>query len=72
MKPSVACLTALLRTLMDLDAFEPAVPTVDACWDATSAWWWTLSLLQHTDIMAKITYWKQTAVIKFSQQLLGL
>lgn len=45
MKPSVACFTALFNTLIDLDALDPAVPTVEACWDATSPWWWTLSLL---------------------------
>lgn len=30
-KPSVACFTALFNTLMDLDALDPAVPTVEAC-----------------------------------------
>ena len=38
MNPSVEqCLTALLRRAMDLlDFLEPAVPTVDATWLATS------------------------------------
>lgn len=41
MDPSVACLamlTALLRAAIDLLDFEPAVPIVEACWLATSAW----------------------------------
>lgn len=45
--PSVACLamfTALFRAAMDLLDLEPAVPMVDACWLATSAWLWTESL----------------------------
>lgn len=41
MKPSVACLTALLSAAIDFELFDPAVPTVDACWLATSAWLWT-------------------------------
>lgn len=32
MNPSVAWRTALLRATMDLLDFEPAVPTVEACW----------------------------------------
>jgi hypothetical protein len=31
MNPSVACLTAVLRTAMDRLDLDPAVPTVDAC-----------------------------------------
>lgn len=30
-EPSVAWRTALLRAAMDLDDFDPAVPTVEAC-----------------------------------------
>ncbi len=44
MNPSVACRTAVLRTAIERLDFEPAVPTVDACWLATSAWLWTESL----------------------------
>ena len=36
MNPSVACFTAEFNTLIDLEAFEQAVPTVEACLDATS------------------------------------
>jgi hypothetical protein len=33
--PSVACLTALFKAAIDLLDFDPAVPTVEACWLAT-------------------------------------
>lgn len=32
MNPSVACLTAELSTVMDLEALTPPEPIVDACW----------------------------------------
>lgn len=39
MKPSVACLTAEFKTVIDLDAFTPPDPMVEACWLLFSRWW---------------------------------